>query len=150
VTKLPLLAAQLKAARILARMEQKDLFQHSGVPVPTLERMEAGDGPVRGNHENVAAVVAVLEAAGVEFTNGDQPGVRLKLVGAYAQKNQDGEWGVVACWKAGDPTEWAPTEVARVAAAQVEQQGDARLADTLRSAADEAERHSRSTVDDAD
>jgi hypothetical protein len=41
-------------------------------------------------------------------------------------------------WKADDPTEWASTEVARVAAAQVEQQGDARLADTLRSAADEA------------
>ena len=82
-----------------------------------------------------------LRPPGVEFTNGDQPGVRLKLVGVYAQNNQDGEWGVVARWKAGDPTEWASTEVARV----VEQQGDARLADTLRSAADEAERHSRST-----
>ena len=44
----------------------------------SLRRMEAGDGPVRGNYGNVAAVVAALEAAGVEFTNGSQPGVRLR------------------------------------------------------------------------
>jgi len=33
---------------------------------------------VRGNYGTVAAVVAALEAAGVEFTNGSQPGVRLR------------------------------------------------------------------------
>jgi predicted transcriptional regulator len=76
----PLLAAQLKAARSLARMGQQELSRRSGVSLPTIKRMEAGDGPVRGNYENVAAVVAVLEAAGVEFTNGSQPGVRLKAV----------------------------------------------------------------------
>src|SRR6266700_5075221 len=46
----------------------------------SLRRMEAGDGPVRGNYGTVAAVVAALEAAGVEFTNGSQPGVRLRSI----------------------------------------------------------------------
>jgi hypothetical protein len=40
--------------------------------------MEGGDGPVRGSHVTVSAVVAVLEAAGVIFTNGDEPGVKLR------------------------------------------------------------------------
>jgi hypothetical protein len=42
--------------------------------------MEAGDGPIRGNYENVAAVVGVLEAAGIEFIpeNGGGPGARLR------------------------------------------------------------------------
>jgi hypothetical protein len=38
------------------------------------------DGPIRGNYENVAAVVGVLEAAGIEFIpeNGGGPGARLR------------------------------------------------------------------------
>jgi transcriptional regulator with XRE-family HTH domain len=74
------LAHQLKAARALARMDQQALADRSGVSVPTIKRMEAGDGPIRGNYENVAAVVAVLEASGVEFIpeNGGGPGVRLR------------------------------------------------------------------------
>jgi transcriptional regulator with XRE-family HTH domain len=78
MSRAPILAHQLKAARVLAKMEQQELSTQSGVSVPTIKRMESGEGPVRGNYDNVAAVVAALEAAGVEFTNGDQPGVRLK------------------------------------------------------------------------
>jgi transcriptional regulator with XRE-family HTH domain len=58
-------------------MDQQELADRSGVSVPTIKRMEAGDGPIRGTYENVAAVVAVIESAGVEFTNGDKPGVQL-------------------------------------------------------------------------
>ena len=72
-----ILAHQLKAARALARLDQQELADRSGVSVPTIKRMEAGDGPIRGTYENVAAVVAVLEAAGVEFINSDRPGVRM-------------------------------------------------------------------------
>jgi transcriptional regulator with XRE-family HTH domain len=75
-----ILAHQLKAARALAKLDQYELAARSGVSIPTIKRMEAGDGPVRGNYDNVAAVVAALESAGVEFTNGDQPGVRLRKV----------------------------------------------------------------------
>jgi hypothetical protein len=40
--------------------------------------MEASNGPAVGLTNNVDAVRRALEAAGIEFTNGDQPGVRLK------------------------------------------------------------------------
>jgi transcriptional regulator with XRE-family HTH domain len=75
-----ILAHQLKAARSLARLDQQELSNRSGVSVPTIKRMEAGEGTVRGNYENVAAVVGALEAAGVEFIpeNGGGPGARLK------------------------------------------------------------------------
>lgn len=75
-----ILAHQLKAARTLARLDQQELADRSGLSVPTIKRMEAGDGPVRGNYESVAAVVAALEAAGIDFIteNGGGPGVRLR------------------------------------------------------------------------
>ena len=37
--------------------------------------------PLRGIYENVAAVIGVLETAGIEFTNGDTPGVKINLRG---------------------------------------------------------------------
>jgi hypothetical protein len=80
MAKVAILAHQLKAARALARLDQQELSNLSGVSVPTIKRMEAGDGLVRGNYENVAAVIGALEAAGVEFINGGQPGVRLKAL----------------------------------------------------------------------
>ena len=73
-------AHQLKAARTLAQLNQQEVADKSGISVPTIKRMEAGDGPVRGNYDSVASVVAVLESAGIEFIpeNGGGPGVRLK------------------------------------------------------------------------
>lgn len=75
-----ILAHQLKAARTLARLDQQEVADKSGISVPTIKRMEAGDGPVRGNYDSVAAVIAVLESAGIEFIseNGGGPGVRLR------------------------------------------------------------------------
>jgi predicted transcriptional regulator len=57
---------------------QQELASRSRVSVATIKRMEAGNSPVRGTYENVAAVVRALEAAGVVFTNGDEPGVKLR------------------------------------------------------------------------
>jgi transcriptional regulator with XRE-family HTH domain len=84
LAKTAILAHQLKAARALARLDQQELSNRSGVSVPTIKRMEAGDGPIRGNYENVAAVVGVLEAAGIEFIpeNGGGPGARLRTAAA--------------------------------------------------------------------
>jgi hypothetical protein len=145
--KAAILARQLKAARALAQLDQQMLADRAGLSIPTIKRMEAGDGPVRGNYENVAAVVAALEAAGIEFTNGGQPGVRLRIVGAWpAQRNSTGEWGVATRWKIGDPIEWAPIEVARVAAAQAQQEGAQRVADTLCRAADDAARYALGSI----
>ncbi len=68
---------QIAAARVLLALEQSDLARRSRISIATLRRMEASDGPAVGMANNVAAVRTALEAAGVEFTNGDRPGVRL-------------------------------------------------------------------------
>jgi hypothetical protein len=65
-------------------LEQKALSQASGVSLPTIQRMEAGNGTVRGVIESLTKVMAALEAAGIEFINEGAPssgggrGVRLR------------------------------------------------------------------------
>lgn len=77
-------ASQLKAARALVRMEQRALAEASGVSLPTIQRMEASEGTVRGVIESLMKVMAALESAGVEFINegasssGGGRGVRLR------------------------------------------------------------------------
>jgi len=79
-----LTAAQMRAARALAGMEQKTLAKVSGVSLPTIQRMEASNGVVRGVIESLTKVMAALEAAGIEFINegaantGGGRGVRLR------------------------------------------------------------------------
>jgi len=69
---------QLAAGRALAGVTQIELAGRAVISVPTLKRMEGSEGVVTGMPNNVAAVCRALEAAGVEFTNGDQRGVRMK------------------------------------------------------------------------
>ena len=71
-------AAQVRAARAMVKWTQQDLARASGVSLPTIKRMEASDGPIRGITDNVWKVQRALEAAGVEFTNDDAPGIRLR------------------------------------------------------------------------
>ncbi len=79
-----LTAAQLKAARALVGLEQRALAEASGVSLPTIQRMEASNGTVRGVIDSLMKVMAALEAAGVEFIGegaasaGGGRGVRLK------------------------------------------------------------------------
>ncbi len=69
---------QIAAARTLTGLDQVTLAEAANISVQTLRRIEAADGAPSGYPNNIDAVVRALEAAGVEFTNGDQPGVRLK------------------------------------------------------------------------
>ena len=71
---------QIAAARILIGEMQAEIAMRARVSVPTLKRMEASNGPATGLANNVAAVCAVLESAGVEFIpeNGGGAGVRLR------------------------------------------------------------------------
>ena len=70
---------QLKAARALIEMEQVELARRTGLSVNTIQNMERSAGrPIAGRAANVHAVQAALEGAGLEFLNGDRPGVRLK------------------------------------------------------------------------
>ena len=79
-----LTATQMRAARALAGMEQKTLAKASGVSLPTIQRMEASNGVVRGVIESLTKVMAALEVAGIEFINegaastGGGRGVRLR------------------------------------------------------------------------
>ena len=58
-------AAQLRAARALLGIDQKTLAEMSGVSLPTIQRMEASDGNVRGIVETLTKVIEALNAAGV-------------------------------------------------------------------------------------
>ncbi len=71
-------AAQVRAARAMVKWSQQDLARASGVSLPTIKRMEGSDGPIRSITENVWKVQRALEAAGIEFTDDDAPGVRLR------------------------------------------------------------------------
>ncbi|HTW36792.1 MAG TPA: helix-turn-helix transcriptional regulator [Rhizomicrobium sp.] len=77
-------AAQLRAARALVGIDQRQLAQLSGLSVPTIQRMEASDGVVRGNVDSLVKLIEALDAAGivligdgVDSSRGGR-GVRLK------------------------------------------------------------------------
>ena len=67
---------RLRAARTMARLEQSDLAARAQVSVETIKRFERTFGQVSANTATMEAVVLPLEAAGIEFTNGLQPGVQ--------------------------------------------------------------------------
>lgn len=77
-------AAQLRAARALLGIDQKKLAQLAGVSVPTIQRMEASQGNVRGVVESLTRVIEALDNSGVELiadnsaSVGRGRGVRLK------------------------------------------------------------------------
>lgn len=60
-------APQLRAARALLGVDQRRLAELSGLSVPTIQRMEASDGVVRGNVDSLMKLIAGLEAAGIEL-----------------------------------------------------------------------------------
>jgi len=60
-------AAQLRAARALAGLDQKRLAELCGLSVPTIQRMEASEGVIRGNVDSLVKLTAALDAAGVEL-----------------------------------------------------------------------------------
>ena len=59
-------AAQLRAARALLGIDQRTLAEASGLSLPTIQRMEASDGVIRGNVESLMKVIEALNAAGIE------------------------------------------------------------------------------------
>lgn len=77
-------AAQLKAARALIGIDQRQLAQASGLSLPTIQRMEASNGTIRGNVDSLMKLVAALNALGIDLINDGAEsasggrGVRLK------------------------------------------------------------------------
>ncbi|MBL9012335.1 MAG: helix-turn-helix domain-containing protein [Alphaproteobacteria bacterium] len=60
-------AAQMRAARALLGIDQRQLAELAGVSLPTIQRMEASDGNVRGVVETLTRVIEAFERAGVEL-----------------------------------------------------------------------------------
>lgn len=77
-------APQLKAARALLGIDQRQLAAIAGLSVPTIQRMEGSDGVIRGNVDSLMKLIAALELAGVELiaegvvSQSGGRGVRLK------------------------------------------------------------------------
>ena len=75
---------QLRAARALLGMDQRALARASRLSLPTIQRMEASDGVIRGNVDSLMKLIAALERSGLDLINegaasaGGGRGVRLK------------------------------------------------------------------------
>jgi len=77
-------AAQLRAARALLGIDQRELAQRSSLSLPTIQRMEASEGVIRGNVDSLMKLVEALSVAGIELiadgaaSSAGGRGVRLK------------------------------------------------------------------------
>jgi transcriptional regulator with XRE-family HTH domain len=77
-------ASQMRAARALAGVDQRELAVKSGLSVPTIQRMEASDGVIRGNVDSLMKLIGALETFGIVLIGEDMSsstggrGVRLK------------------------------------------------------------------------
>src|ERR1700682_4525815 len=69
---------QMRAARALLGIDQRTLADLAGVSLPTIQRMEASGGNVRGVVESLTRVVDALNRAGVE------------LIGEHARSDEGG------------------------------------------------------------
>ncbi|MBL8663329.1 MAG: hypothetical protein JNM29_10905 [Candidatus Odyssella sp.] len=65
-------------------MDQKGLAEASGLSLPTIQRMEASDGTIRGNVDSLMKLVNALAEAGIVLiaedavSGGGGRGVRLR------------------------------------------------------------------------
>ena len=69
---------QMRAARALLGIDQKALAELAGVSLPTIQRMEASTGNVRGVVETLIKVVEAFDRAGIE------------LIGEHARSDSGG------------------------------------------------------------
>jgi transcriptional regulator with XRE-family HTH domain len=80
-------SVQLRAARALLGIDQRTLAELSSLSLPTIQRMEASDGIIRGNVDSLMKLVAALDAAGIELiaenaaSSQGGRGVRFKATG---------------------------------------------------------------------
>jgi len=75
---------QMRAARALLGLDQRQLAELAGLSLPTIQRMESSDGQVRGVVDTLVKVITALEGAGIELLGENAPstgggrGVRLR------------------------------------------------------------------------
>lgn len=76
-------SAQMRAARGLLNWSVRELSERSGVHRNTITNFETGKSG--GDADTLDRLRKTIEGAGVEFTNGGQPGVRMKAGDAGAK-----------------------------------------------------------------
>ena len=97
---------QMRAARALLNMDQRDLADRSGLSLPTIQRMEASPDIVRGNVDSLMKLIAALDSAGLELigegatSQGGGRGRKVEAEGQAASGQRAQEIGVVR-WPAG-------------------------------------------------
>jgi len=86
---------QMRAARALLGIDQRQLAELAGLSLPTIQRMEASDGQVRGVVDTLVKVISALESAGIEIigenaaSSGIGRGVRLRETTSGKKSLQD-------------------------------------------------------------
>lgn len=55
----------MKAARALLGIDQRQLAELAGLSLPTIQRMEASKGVIRGNVDSLMKLVEALALAGI-------------------------------------------------------------------------------------
>jgi DNA-binding XRE family transcriptional regulator len=72
-------SAQVRMARAALNWTVRDLAEATGLHRNTINNIEVGR--YAGDPKTLAIIEKTLTKAGVEFTNGGRPGVRLRKVG---------------------------------------------------------------------
>ena len=86
-------AGQIRAARALLGIDQRHLAELCSLSLPTIQRMEASDGVIRGNVDSLMKLVNALQAAGIELigegaaSQGGGRGVRLTMQADAAERS---------------------------------------------------------------
>ena len=94
-------SSQLRAARALANVDQRQLAELAGLSLPTIQRMEASDGVIRGNVDSLTKLIVALDAVGIELigenavSHGGGRGVRLKAVAIVRTNRTNKSKGIV-------------------------------------------------------
>jgi transcriptional regulator with XRE-family HTH domain len=77
-------AGQLRASRAILGLDQRALAEAAGLSLPTIQRMEASNGVIRGNVDSLMKLVAALDSLGIELISDNAAsqtggrGIRLK------------------------------------------------------------------------
>jgi transcriptional regulator with XRE-family HTH domain len=99
-------AIQLRMARAAVGWGVRELAEKAGVAANTVTRIENG---ADAKQSTMDALQGALEAAGVEFTNGQQPGVRLtKAAAAHSEVHADTSKPAATAEVVGSKTAKAP------------------------------------------
>jgi transcriptional regulator with XRE-family HTH domain len=81
---------QMRASRALLGLDQRQLAELAGLSLPTIQRMEASDGQVRGVVDTLVKVIGALENSGIELIGENASSIGIGR-GVRLRETADGE-----------------------------------------------------------